>query len=135
MPRRTRKRRVFLPPRGRGWQSGTSETAETIKLSYDEYEAIKLLDYENLKQEEVAALMNISRPTLTRIYNTARQKMARALVRDANIIIAGGHVEVHESWHYCHHCKISFNVYDEPGFCPMCKSQSTVESIAEGLDK
>lgn len=135
MPRRTRKRKVFLPPRGRGWRSNTENINETINLNYDEFEAIKLLDYENLKQEEVAEIMNVSRPTLTRIYNNARKKIARALVRDAHIKISGGNVEVHESWHFCRSCKISFNVYDEPVFCPMCKSTDSIERIAEELDQ
>lgn len=133
MPRKSRKRTVFLPPKGRGWRSVNKEASDTITLSFDEYEAIKLLDYEGLKQREVADIMNISRPTLTRIYERARKKMARALVRDAHIKIEGGNVEVHESWHFCTNCNISFNVYDEHIFCPFCKSANSVENISEGL--
>jgi len=133
MPRRTRKRTVFLPPKGRGWKSVNKNTSDTITLSFDEYEAIKLLDYEHLKQEEVAEIMNVSRPTLTRIYNAARKKMARALVRDAHIKIEGGNIEVHESWYFCSNCNISFNIYDTHIFCPMCKSETTLEKIAENL--
>src|SRR6056297_3553958 len=112
MPRRTRKRRVFLPPRGRGWKSANTGSPEIINLTYDEYEALKLLDYEDMKQEEVAEIMPISRPTLTRIYFSARKKMATALVRNAHIEIYGGNIEVHESWYYCNICDVSFNVYD-----------------------
>ncbi len=134
MPRRTRKRRIFLPPKGRGWKSSNNADPEIINLTYDEYEAIKLLDYEDLKQEEVAGIMNVSRPTLTRIYFSARKKMARALVRDAHIEISGGNIEVHESWHYCNNCKISFNIYDQHVFCPLCKNVESVKKIADTIN-
>ena len=51
-----------------------------INLTYDEYEVIRLLDYIKLTQEQCAEKMNISRPTVTRIYNEARQKIADVLV-------------------------------------------------------
>jgi len=65
---------------------------EAVLLGYDEYEAIRLLDYEHLQQTEAAAAMNISRPTLTRIYDGARQKVAAALVDGRPISISGGNV-------------------------------------------
>jgi len=49
-------------------------------LNFDEYETIRLLDYEGLMQEEAAERMNVSRPTLTRIYENARKTMAKAFV-------------------------------------------------------
>lgn len=66
---------------------------EEILLQYDEYEAIKLLDYEGLLQEEAAERMNVSRPTLTRIYTKARQKVAKAFVEGKALLIEGGNVE------------------------------------------
>lgn len=135
MPRRTRKRKVFLPPIERSWKSNNHELKDTIYLNYDEYEAIKLLDYEDLKQEEVAQIMDVSRPTLTRIYESARRKMANALVRDTNIEISGGNVEVHESWHYCNNCHITFNIYDSNAFCPLCKSTDRIAKSADKINK
>ena len=41
---------------------------DTVILTLDEYEAIRLLDYEHHTQEEAAVQMRVSRPTLTRIY-------------------------------------------------------------------
>lgn len=131
MPRNQRKRTVFLPPRGRGWDARNTIDAETITLSFDEYESIKLLDYEGLKQDEVALIMNVSRPTLTRIYNYARQKMAKALVWSAHIEIDGGNVVVHESWHHCASCNISFNVYSAQENCPFCKATDKVSKVSD----
>ena len=49
-------------------------------LTKDEIEAIRLADFEGLYQEEAAKEMNISRPTFSRILNSARKKIANALI-------------------------------------------------------
>ena len=67
-----------------------------INLTYDEYEVIRLLDYIKLTQEQCAEKMNISRPTVTRIYNEARQKIADVLVNGQRLTISGGDVIVCE---------------------------------------
>ncbi|GAA0255879.1 DUF134 domain-containing protein [Faecalicatena contorta] len=66
----------------------------TVTIGYDEYEVIRLLDYVQLTQAECAKKMEISRPTVTRIYNEARQKMADAMVNGRSIRIEGGDVIV-----------------------------------------
>ncbi|NLC28310.1 MAG: DUF134 domain-containing protein [Campylobacteraceae bacterium] len=52
-----------------------------IELNADEIEAIYLMDYEDLYQEDAALEMEISRPTFSRIIKSARTKIATALVR------------------------------------------------------
>lgn len=76
----------FLPVRG--------GAVETVWVGFDEYEAIRLLDYEHLTQQQCAEKMDISRPTVTRIYEEARRKMADALVNGKKIAIGGGDVIV-----------------------------------------
>mgnify|MGYP000535507128 CR=1 FL=1 len=76
----------FLP-KGRSPDGSTN-------LTYDEYEVIRLLDYVQMTQEECARRMDISRPTVTRIYNQARQKMADMLVNARELTIGGGDVTV-----------------------------------------
>ena len=61
------------------------KTNEVI-LHLEEYEAIRLLDYQNLTQEEAAVYMDVSRPTLTRIYEEARNKVATAFVEGRDLI-------------------------------------------------
>ena len=51
------------------------------------------LDDEGLTQEACAARMNIARTTVTSIYNSARKKVADALVRGKRLLIAGGRCE------------------------------------------
>ena len=46
----------------------------------EEFEAIYLCDHEGKLQAEAAESMGVSRPTLTRIYASARRKIADALV-------------------------------------------------------
>lgn len=69
-----------------------ARTLEWLSLGLDEFETIRLLDYEGLDQEKVAELMGISRPTVTRIYARARQKIAEALTEGKAISIEGGPV-------------------------------------------
>lgn len=58
-----------------------------IKLNSDEIEAIYLMDYKVMYQEDAASLMGISRPTLSRILKNARHKIASALVCGLDINI------------------------------------------------
>lgn len=56
----------------------------------DEFEALRLADLEEMKQEEVACLMKVSRPTFSRIVASARKKIADGLVNIKAIRIEGG---------------------------------------------
>jgi len=53
---------------------------ERVYLLEDEMEAIRLADYEGLYQQECADLMGISRPTFSRLIESARKKIADALI-------------------------------------------------------
>ena len=61
-----------------------------INLSVDEYEAIRLIDYEGLNQEECANQMEIARTTAQKIYNEARRKISMMLIEGAGLNIEGG---------------------------------------------
>jgi len=65
---------------------------EWVTLGLDEFETIRLLDHMGLDQEQAAARMGISRPTVTRIYASARKKIADALALGQAICIEGGPV-------------------------------------------
>ena len=75
MSRPKQFRKIFSPPLMTGFKPfGIPRTQlEEVVLHYDEYEAVRLLDYEGLMQEQAAERMNVSRPTLTRIYESARK--------------------------------------------------------------
>lgn len=61
-----------------------------VIVTVDEYEAIRLADHKKLKQEEAAKKMNISRPTFTRVIESARKKVAEALVNGKAVKVEGG---------------------------------------------
>lgn len=94
------------PPFNSGFvpNNGEYDAKEHIVLLYEEYEALKLSDYERLTQEEAAKRMNISRPTFTRIYKATREKIAKAFVENKQILIEGGDVGFKDSWFRCHNC-------------------------------
>ena len=64
--------------------------AETITMTLDEYECIRLIDREKLTQEQCAQRMDIARTTVTGIYESARGKLAEALVDGKTLRIGGG---------------------------------------------
>jgi len=59
-------------------------------MTVDEFETIRLVDYEQKTHEECAALMDVSRTTVTEIYQSARAKIADALVNGKKLVISGG---------------------------------------------
>ena len=77
---------------------------ESITLNYDEFEGLKFINYDNIKQDEAAARMEISRPTFTRLYNNALKKIATAFVEGKSIEIEGGNVQFENDWLRCTKC-------------------------------
>jgi uncharacterized protein len=53
---------------------------DEVELSLDQYEAIRLADYESLEQVEACKTMGISRQTFGRILKAARRKVADGLI-------------------------------------------------------
>jgi len=66
------------------------KATEEIRMTVDEFEALRLLDGEGLTQEACAARMNIARTTVTAIYDSARKKIADSLVNGKRLLITGG---------------------------------------------
>lgn len=106
MSRPIRNRRICNPPPMAGFRPYGIYLCEieSIKLHYDEYESIKLVNHEELPQCLAAEKMNISRPTLTRIHNSALKKIAKAFVECLAIEIEGGNVEFEKDWYKCKKC-------------------------------
>ena len=94
MPRPKKNRKISHPPLMQGFKPFgiPRNRLGAVTLLYDEYEAIRLLDYEGLNQDQAAERMNVSRPTRTRIYEQARKIIAQALVEGQMINIEGGNV-------------------------------------------
>lgn len=63
------------------------DTFEKIYLTAEEFEALRLKHYENLRQNSAAKNMGISQTTFSRILVNAHQKMTQALVEGLGITI------------------------------------------------
>jgi predicted DNA-binding protein (UPF0251 family) len=85
------------------------EDGKVIILHLEEYEAIRLADYDLLGQVEASAKMGVSRPTFTRIYESARRKVAEAFVTGSSIVFEGGKVYFDSEWYSCRSCGAYFN--------------------------
>ncbi|MGN1118889.1 MAG: DUF134 domain-containing protein [Oscillospiraceae bacterium] len=90
MARPSKCRRICSEPEFDGFVPRGNYAQETVILSVDEYETIRLIDLERLTQEQCAAIMNISRPTVTEIYDAARSKLADCIVNGKALNISGG---------------------------------------------
>jgi uncharacterized protein len=106
MSRPIRNRKILNPPKMAGFKPFGMPLSElgSVKLQFDEYESINLVNYQNLQQEVAAEKMDISRPTFTRVYNRALKKIARAFVECLAIEIEGGNVEFQKQWYKCKKC-------------------------------
>ena len=90
MARPTRCRRIERLPEYRSFSPDDVHAAESVRMTVDEFEALRLLDDEGLTQEECAERMNVARTTVTAIYDSARRKVADALVHGKRLLITGG---------------------------------------------
>lgn len=90
MARPRRCRRVCLEPAYDSFVPDGIVCGEKVILTVDEYEAIRLMDLEGFTHEQCARQMDISRTTVTEIYEAARRKIADAIVNGKSLIITGG---------------------------------------------
>lgn len=60
---------------------------EELTLTLPEFEAIRLIDFEEMPQEKAATQMQVSQPTLSRILNSGRKKISEAIVKGKAIKI------------------------------------------------
>ena len=93
MPRPFRCRRIEQLPVYRCFSPDDTAAAESVFMTVDEFETLRLLDAEGLTQDACAVRMNIARTTVTAIYDSARKKVAEALVHGKRLLITGGHCE------------------------------------------
>lgn len=96
MPRTTKCRKIcsfpdfysFVP------EEADAGNIETVMMSLDEYETLRLMDYEGLNQQECALRMGVARTTVTAMYESARKKLVSTVVEGKRLRIAGGNIEI-----------------------------------------
>ena len=88
--RRRGKRRVGWVPNKKSFYPDKEEKGSEIVLKVEEVEALRLVDLENLTQQEAAREMGVSRKTFWNDLKNAREKIAKALTEGKIIKIEGG---------------------------------------------
>ncbi len=95
-------------------------------MEVEELEALRLADLEGKTHEEAAEAMKVSRQTFGRIVESARAKVAEALVSGKSIIIQGGTYEMEKRVFKCVDCsniwEVPFCTEPRPEKCPKCGS-------------
>lgn len=75
----------------------TGKKIDGVSVTLDEFEALRLVDIEGMEQAQIARLLKVSRPTVSRILSSARNKIADALVNLKAIRIEGGCCKIKEN--------------------------------------
>ena len=131
------ERRIVKKPDYTCLQHGdisTGDDSESIKMNLDEFEAIRLGDYHNIKQKEAAELMWISQPTFHRIINSARKKTAMSLIEGKKIEINNENYSTEDKIYICKDCGFQWNNPNKEYIkCPDCQSEN-IEIIKDGVN-
>jgi len=102
---------------------------ESVQLTLEEYESIRLANYEMLPQDLAAEQMNVSRPTFTRIYNKALKTIASAFIEGKAILIEGGNYDLDKEWFRCKKCHKLIEGLDNHVKCADCDIFGSEELI------
>jgi predicted DNA-binding protein (UPF0251 family) len=133
-------RRVGFIPRVTYFKPAGVSVAQSqeICLAIEEVEAVRLKDLEGLEHEECARRMNVSRTTFARVLNSARQKMADAILNGKAIRIEGGNFEMAARRYMCvngHEWHVPFEtmISAPPENCPECETPSIMPLFPHGM--
>lgn len=125
MVRPKRFRQILQEPQIRCFKPDLKKDMGQIKpieITLDEFESIRLRDYNGVKQNEAAKTMDISQPTFHRILTSGRGKIAKALIEGKIIKIKGGILMTSE--YGCKSCGFKWSSPEkEYENCPDCKSE------------
>ncbi|MDC7241203.1 MAG: DUF134 domain-containing protein [Spirochaetales bacterium] len=131
MGRNEKTRSVHSPPRFFRFSAEDSPTEKgsPIDLNLDEYEALRLSDKLGMNHEEASGIMNISRPTFTRLLNRARKKIADFLTDGGSLEIMGGHVLFASNVYCCKNCHRPFKWENkDQALCPRCGGGDVIKA-------
>jgi len=131
MSRPQKCRRICYPPKMEGFKPYGMQKCDIgpVILKYEEFESIRLVDYDLLSQDFAAKQMNISRPTFTRIYNRALKTIAKAFVEGKSIEIEGGNFQFEYDWYRCKKCYKLIQGIENHSRCKDCKVYGMKELI------
>ena len=102
-----RKRIVCKEPDTKVFVPQQKCNSELLTMTVDEYESIRLIDLEGFTQEECAQKLGVARTTAQLIYNNAREKLAKTLVRGMGLQIEGGNYMLCDGSPRCKKCHLN----------------------------
>jgi uncharacterized protein len=131
MSRPQKARKINNPPKMKGFRPFGMKSCvkESIRLKFEEYESLRLVNYEMLPQEIAARQMNISRPTFTRVYNRALKLIAKSFVEGKSIEIEGGNYKLDNDWYRCRKCYKLIEGIENHVQCQNCTAYGESELI------
>jgi len=134
-----RKRRIHLPPHFKNFKPGgvPKNLLKSLTLTVDEYEAMRLADYEGHEHLQASEKMGISRPTFTRLIEKARNKIAKAIVEGMELVVEGGNIEFQNTLHRCRDCgdEQMSPSREKLEDCPECGSDNIEDIAGNYLDE
>ncbi len=142
MPRPRIPRKIFTPPRFLHFKpvGVPRRLLETVVLTVDELEAIRLADHEGLDHQPASERMGISRPTFSRLLDAARAKLAHCIIEGRELIIEGGDVDFENSLQRCRDCgdevlqeKSGYEAPPAEEECKVCGSDNVQDMIAASI--
>lgn len=103
MARPIRCRRICFEPLYDSFAPCGIESTEQVFLMVDEFETVRLIDYEKKTHEQCAKQMGVSRTTVTEMYERARTKIADCIVHGKTLYISGGNYMLCDgsAWNCC----------------------------------
>jgi predicted DNA-binding protein (UPF0251 family) len=126
VPRRRRCRRVGFQPHATWFRPVGTIDLVGVNIALEEIEAIRLKDLEGLDQEEAARSMGISQPTFHRILESARWKVAQAIIEGKPLHIGGGTYKLETTKRTCDDCEHGWeeeHSAPSPLACVVCGSK------------
>ncbi len=131
MARPQKRRTVNNPPMMKGFKPFGIRMCdvEHVTITFEEYESIRLINYEMLSQDSAAKLMSVSRPTFTRIYNKALKLIAKSFVEGRAILIDGGNYHFNKNWYRCKRCFKLIEGLENHKRCENCEHYGNNELI------
>lgn len=128
MSRPKSNRIVFEPPLYKVFvpKGDSGKSPEKVRISLDEFEAVRLADYNGLTHEEASEAMEISRSTFTRLIEKARKKIADIVINGKELVIEGGNVHFRNNIIQCMDCSymIKTKIEECVTECPTCHSHN-----------
>lgn len=104
---------------------------EEVILTIDEFESVRLTDFEKLYQEKAAEQMGVSRQTIGRSVETARYKILDAILNNKALRIEGGSFTLNKTnRHKCRKCKYNFTLNEkiiQKRNCPKCEKNLNIK--------